>query len=75
MTVFGLAVVGSNSPAAAQVPDRLKPWLTPQEWERDTDSPMVLPLFGVGASIVNRASGRICDSFSDHQFYPNDRHK
>ena len=32
----------------------------------------VLPRFGVGGSIVNRSSGRICDSFSDHQLYPND---
>ena len=29
----------------------------------------VLPLFRVGASSVNYSSGRIYDSFSDHQFY------
>ena len=32
-------------------------------------------LIGVGVSIIKRSTGRICDSFSAHQFYPHDPEK
>ena len=35
----------------------------------------VLPPLTVGNSIVNRSSGRIRDSFTDHQLYPHDGYK
>lgn len=33
------------------------------------DARVVLPQFAVGRSSVRRIGSRICDSFSDHQFY------
>ena len=36
-----LAALGPCPSASAQVPDQLRPWLEPQEWERDTDRPIL----------------------------------
>jgi len=38
-------------------------------WAAEGDHSGVLPQFAVGRSSVRRIGSRICDSFSDHQFY------
>jgi predicted GH43/DUF377 family glycosyl hydrolase len=41
VTVSGLAGEGPDSPTTAPIPERLKPWLTAQKWERDTEGPIL----------------------------------
>jgi predicted GH43/DUF377 family glycosyl hydrolase len=41
VTATCLAIVAALSPAASQVPEQLQPWLAPQNWERDSEEPIL----------------------------------